>query len=200
MTTNSAAARTLPSRNIGGFMKRIVLIFGLISGAILGGLMAVSIPLTMKGTIDFDKGEIIGYTSMVLAFVMVFVGIRSYRENVGAGAITFGKAFQVGILITLISCAMYVASWEVIYHGFLPDFDEKYAAHVVQKLRTGGGTAEAVAAKEKEMADFRKLYANPLINVGMTFLEAFPVGLIMTLVSAGILRRRVGVAGQTAVA
>lgn len=171
-------------------MKRIVLTFGLVSGAILAGVMAAMLPLCMNGTIDTGKSEIVGYTTMTLAFVMVFVGIRSYRENAGGGAITFGKAFQVGILITLIASAIYVVSWEIVYVNFIPDFSDKYAAHIVNKLRADGASAAVVAAKEKEMADFKRLYANPLINVGMTFMEVFPVGLVVTLVSAAILRRK----------
>src|SRR4051812_39561689 len=96
-------------------LKKIVLTFGLISGAIVAALMAITVPLCMNGHVGFDKSEIIGYSSMVLAFLMVFFGIRSYRDNVGGGTITFGKAFQIGILITLISCVVYVVTWEIVY-------------------------------------------------------------------------------------
>jgi hypothetical protein len=177
-------------------MKRIVLICGLISGAIVSSLMVLSVPLWNHGI----HSEVIGYTTMVLAFVMVFVGIRSYRENVSGGVLTFGKGFQVGILITLITCAFYVVSWEIIFFNFMPDFAEKYAASVIQKMQASGASVAAVAAKQKEMSDFQRLYANPLINVGMTFLEIFPVGLIVTLVSAAILRRKdARAAGEPAV-
>jgi parvulin-like peptidyl-prolyl isomerase len=91
-------------------------------------------------------------------------------------------------------------SWEIIFFNFMPDFAEKYAASVIQKMQASGASVAAVAAKQKEMSDFQRLYANPLINVGMTFLEIFPVGLIVTLVSAAILRRKNGrVTGEPAV-
>ena len=76
----------------------------------------------------FRKRRIIGYTTLVVAFVFVFFGIRSYRENVGNGYITFGRAFKVGILITLIACLCYVISWQIVYYGFVPDFGEKYTS------------------------------------------------------------------------
>lgn len=171
-------------------MKKIALTFGLISGVVLAAMTAVMIPLCMSGAISWDKSEIIGYTSMVLAFLLVFFGIRSYRENIAGGAITFGKAFQVGILITLITCAVYVVSWEIVYFSFIPDFDELYTAHLIEKMRAEGATPAAIEAKEEEMARFRKLYANPFFNAGITFMEVFPVGLVVTLVSAAILRRR----------
>jgi len=171
-------------------MKKVILTFGLIAGTILAALMVGMVPVCYSGTVDLDKSELVGYTSMVLAFVMVFVGIRSYRENNGGGAITFGRAFKVGILITLIACAMYVVAWEITYFNFVPDFGEKYAAHVIREMQTKGATAAAIAAKQQELIAFQKMYKNPLINVAFTLLEVFPVGLIVTLISAAILRKR----------
>jgi len=171
-------------------MKRIVWVSGLISGGILAAVMAVTMPLANNGTLRHS--ELIGYSSMVLAFVMVFVGIRSYRENVGGGTMTFGKGFQVGILITLIGSAIYVLSWEIIYFNFLPDFMDRYAASLLRKMQAAGATPAAMAAKQRELAGLQRLYKNPLINIGMTFMEVFPVGLIVTLMSAAILQRRAG--------
>ena len=163
-------------------MQSIVLKHGLIAGGILIVAFAVTLPLGVHS-------EVVGYTSMVLAFLLVFFGIRAYREELG-GAIGFGKAFQVGILITLVTCAIYVVSWEIVYWGFWPDFLDQYNAHALAKLRAAGATEAAIREAQAKMASFAKLYANPLFNVGMTFLEIFPVGLIMTLVSAAILRRK----------
>jgi hypothetical protein len=129
---------------------------------------------------------------MVLSFLLVYFGIRSYRDNVAGGSVSFGRAFSVGILITLISSACYVATWEVIYYKIKPDFMEVYAKRSVEKARASGATEAQVQAKEEEMRRFQELYKNPLINAAITFIEPFPVGLIMTLVSAGILRRRRG--------
>jgi Protein of unknown function (DUF4199) len=168
-------------------MKRIVLIFGLIAG----GVMSLMMILTMLfHQMDFDRGWIIGYTSMVLAFLMVYFGVRSYLDNVSGGAITFGRAFAVGICITLIACACYVATWEVIYRKYLPDFDAKYSAHVIEKARTSGATQARMDAKVRDMAKFREMYRNPFMNVALTFIEPFPVGLLFTLVCAGLLRRK----------
>jgi hypothetical protein len=169
-------------------MKRIVLTFGLLAGAIVAAMMAITLPLVNSGKLEHS--EVLGYSTMVLAFLLVFFGIRSYRENVGGGAITFGKAFQVGILITLICCTVYVISWEIIYINFMPDFVDKYAASSIAKARAEGASDAVIAKTAQEMAQFKKLYANPLFNVGMTFMEIFPVGLIVTLISAAILRRK----------
>src|SRR5690349_22066471 len=111
-------------------MKRTVLIFGVISGLISSAMMFLTLRFIHRGTINFDNGEVIGYTAIFLSFLLVFFGIRAHRENNG-GTITFGRAFAVGILITLISCIFYVASWEIIYYNYMPDFFEKYSAAMV---------------------------------------------------------------------
>jgi hypothetical protein len=169
-------------------MKRIVLTFGLIAGGILSAMMFATIPFMDK--IGNDKGEVIGYTTMVLAFLMVFFGIRSYRDTVAGGAISFGRAFAVGIQITLIACVCYVASWEIIYYKMMPDFADKYAARVVEKTKASGATQAQVAETTRKMDEFKAMYKNPLINVAMTFVEPFPVGLLITLACAGVLRRK----------
>ena len=178
-------------------MKRTVLTFGLISGFILVAMFAVTIPLSLNGSIDFEVGEILGYSSMLLAFLLIFGGIRSYRESIG-GSISFSKAFQVGILITLVASAVYVIAWEIYYFGFAPDFADKYAAFLIEKLQASGASDAAILAEREKMAQFKQLYANPLFNIGITFMEVFPVGLIVTLVSAGILRRKTAPSNEVA--
>ena len=170
-------------------MKKVVIVFGLISGAVSSALMFLTLPLLNNGTINFKNGEVIGYTAIFLSFLLVFFGIRSYRENAG-GAISFGRAFSVGILITLISCVFYVASWEILYYKFMPDFVDKCAAQEIEALHEKGATEAAIAAKKKQMETLKALYDNPLTNAAVTMIEPFPVGLLVTLVSAAILRKR----------
>jgi uncharacterized membrane protein (UPF0136 family) len=172
-------------------MKRIVLTFGLISGVISSALMFLTLPLMKHNFVS----AIYGYTMIVLSLLLVFFGIRAYRENAG-GTISFGRAFSVGILITLISCIFYVASWEVIYFKIMPDFADKYAAHEIGTMREKGASDTAIAAKKVEMQKMKAMLDNPLLNAAMTFIEPFPVGLIMTLVSAAILRRRTPTAAR----
>ena len=151
-------------------------------------MMAITMPLYLTGRLASDHSEVLGYTTMVLAFLMTFFGIRSYRENNG-GTITFGRGFKIGLLITLIGSAMYVITWEIIYYGFFPNFADTYAAHAIEKAQASGASAAAIEKTRQQMARFKEWYKNPLINVGMTFVEVFPVGLVMTLISAGILRK-----------
>ena len=169
-------------------MKKIVLTFGLISGAIMAAMMFATLPFVER--IGFDKGVIVGYTTMILAFMLVFFGIRSYRENVNGGHITFGRAFAVGILITLVACVCYVVAWQIVYFNFMPDFLDKYSSYVIEKERVAGASQQVIDAKLQEMKDFKVMYDNPFINAAITFLEPFPVGLIVTVISAAILRKK----------
>jgi hypothetical protein len=171
---------------MGADMKKIVLTFGLIAGAILSAMMLLTLPFLDK--IGFDKGEVIGYSTMVLAFLMVFFGVKSYRDNVAGGVVTFGRAFLVGLMITLVATVCYVATWQVVYYKLAPDFGEKYTAYAVEKAKTSGATEAQIAAKTKEMNEFMEMYKNPLVNIGFTFLEPMPVGLLFTLVTAAALR------------
>jgi hypothetical protein len=169
-------------------MRKIVLTFGCIAGAILAGMMLLTMPI--QDRIGFDHSLVIGYTTMVLAFLMVYFGVRSYRDNVGGGTVSFGRALQVGAAIAAIGCVFYVATWEVIYYQFAPDFAEKYAAYVIDQARKSGATDAQIAARAQEMAEFQAMYRNPLVNIAMTALEPLPVALVFVLVTAGALSRK----------
>jgi len=150
--------------------------------------MLATMPFADK--IGLEKAEILGYATIVLAALMVFFGVRSYRENVGGGRLTFGRGFAVGILITLISNACYVGTWEIVYYKFMPDFAEKYAVHMVEHAKASGASPQKVEETQRKASDLARNYHNPVINVAMTFMEVFPVGLVVTLASAGILRKK----------
>jgi hypothetical protein len=169
-------------------MRKIIVTFGLISGAISSLVMIALV--TFGDRIGFDRGAVIGNTSIVLSFLMVFFGIRTYRDNIGNGQITFLKAFAVGLSITLISCIFYVVTWEILYYNFLPGFWDKYGAHLVEKLTASGASPAAVEAKLQQVRKYKELYKNPLFNAALTFIDPFPIGLVITFVSALVLRRR----------
>ena len=167
-------------------MKKTILTFGFISGAIISLLMALTVPFQDK----LGHSYVIGYATIVAALLLSFFGIRSYRDNVENGHITFGKAFLVGLSITVISCLCYVVTWEIIYYNFMPDFMDKYAAHILEKMQASGATAAAIQQKSEELNKFKVMYKNPLFNAAMTFIEPFPVGLLITLLSATVLRKK----------
>jgi hypothetical protein len=167
-------------------VKKTILTFGLISGVISSLMMIATVPFADR----IGHSYVLGYTTIVLSLLLVFFGVRSYRDNIGKGHITFGKAFLVGLAITVVSCLFYVATWEIIYFNFMPDFMDKYGAHMIQKMQASGATAAAIQQKTEEFNKLKVLYKNPFINMAMTFIEPFPVGLVITVVSAAVLRKK----------
>jgi len=172
-------------------MRKIVITYGLISGAIITCLLLFSMYLWGKGIINFDNGEYFGYGSMLVALSMVFFGIKSFRDNQTGKSIGFWKGAQVGILITLLASFVYAAGWEV-YMQISPqnNFIEKYTEHYMGKLKEKGASQEEIDKTTSEMASMQEMYKNPIIRFGMTLMEILPVGIIVTLVSAAILRKK----------
>jgi hypothetical protein len=168
-------------------MRKTVLTFGLLSGAVSAGMMFITLP--MIDTIGFKKAEILGYTSIVLSALLIFFGIRSYRENVAGGRVGFGRGMGVGVLITLVSCLSYVAAFQVIYFKLAPDFGEKFMACMVDQARASGASAAKLEETKKQAETMKRLYDRPLTNAALTFLEPFPIGLVVAAASAGILSR-----------
>jgi hypothetical protein len=173
-------------------MKKTVWTFGLISGAILSVMMLITMPFVDE--IGYDRGMIVGYTTMVLAFLLVFFGVRSYRDNVGGGRVSFGRAMAVGSLIVLIASTCYVATWQVLFFKVAPEYAANMQAHMVEKARASGESPEVIEKKVADLEKFAQMYRNPAFNAAITFLEPLPVGLVFALVTAGILSRR----GRTA--
>jgi hypothetical protein len=168
-------------------MTHIVLKYGVYSGLVSALLMAVTVPFIEQ---IFEYGAFVGYTGMLVSFLFVYFGVRAYRDTVLAGHITFTTAFNVGILITLVSCLFYVAAWLVVYYQVMPDFPDRYARLLADSLQAKGAAQEEVAAALKQGEAISRMYANPLMNAAITFTEPFPVGLLVTLVSAATLRKK----------
>ena len=172
-------------------MQKNILVYGLISGVIVSSVMLISMNYYShcEGNVDMTTSMLIGYTSMLIAFSMVFVGIRNYRDKFNNGIISFGKAFKIGISIVLIASTLYVISWLICYFFFMPDFMDKYGDLEIENMKTAGASIAEINEKKKEMADFSKMYKNPFFNAMITYAEILPVGLIVTLISSLILKR-----------
>ncbi|MGF2414027.1 MAG: DUF4199 domain-containing protein [Ferruginibacter sp.] len=173
-------------------MKKTIINCGIIAGIIVAVLMLTSVNYFShcEGKVDYTTSMIIGYASMLLAFSLVFVGIRNYRDKYNGGVISFGKAFKTGILIVLIASTIYVAAWLVDFFFFIPDFAEKFSAHSIAELKASGANQTEIDKQTIEMANFARMYKNPFFNAMMTYVEILPVGLIVTIISSLILKRK----------
>ena len=169
-------------------MKKIVWTWGLICGAVVSAMLAATIPFQDEN--GFDHSLVVGYATIVLSFLLIYFGVRSYRDTVGKGKVGFRRALVVGSLIGLIASVCYVGTWQVMYFNFMPDFMAKYNARELEKARAEGASEATLAQQKMENDKFEKMYQNPAINAAFTILEPLPVALVVALVSAGVLSRR----------
>ena len=173
-------------------MKKNIIIYGLIAGIVVSILMLFSINYIshVDGKVDYNTSLLIGYASMLIAFSLVYVGIRNYRDKYNGGVISFGKAFKIGIMIVLIASTIYVVAWLIDYFFFIPDFMEKFSAQELDELKASGASQIEIDKETIKMANMVKMFKNPLFNAMMTYAEILPVGLIVTLISSLILKRK----------
>ncbi|RYF88663.1 MAG: DUF4199 domain-containing protein, partial [Chitinophagaceae bacterium] len=102
-------------------MNKTILTYGALSGLIVSAFMMTSITMCYRSG-NFEGSMLVGYASMVLAFSLIFVGIKKLRDKDLGGKITFGKAFKYGLFISLVASTIYVIAWAVNYNMFMPDF------------------------------------------------------------------------------
>ncbi len=176
-------------------MKRIVLINGLISGAIVCTVMAIGAAMYQSNP-DFKYSQTIGFASMLLAFSLIYFGIRKYRNEVNGGSVTFGRGFLIGLYIALIASSMYVITWAFEYNFLFPDFIEKYAAGVIDQLKAKGASQMKIDAQIKEMDSYRVMYKNPVYFSLLTYMEILPGGIIIALICAMILKKNAPESGK----
>lgn len=170
-------------------MKRTAIVFGLISGIIITSMMLWGVYLCYHKE-DFRGNDVLGYAAMVAAFSFIFVGMRNYRNKYLNGFITFGKAFKTGLFIAFVASTIYVLVWLVYYYNFVPDFMDKYTEYVLRTAKSDGATEAELAKKAEEMAHFKELYKSPVMVILITYSEVFPLGLIISLISALLLKRK----------
>ncbi len=165
-------------------MKKNILTFGLISGLILG-LFILSFNI-----FPGEHSEVVGYSAMVIAFSFIFVGIKNFRDKYNEGVVSFGKAFLIGLGISLIGSTIYVVAWMIDMHFFIPDFMDKYGAILIKEAHDKGLSEGELAKKVAEVNNIKAMYKNPVFVVLFTYLEVLPVGIVISLITALMLRRR----------
>ena len=170
-------------------MLRKILSFGAIAGLIAGGVLS-ALTIAMAGHGMLAYGEIIGYSTMLVALSAVFVAIKRHRDHELGGVIRFWPAFGLGLGVSFVASLIYVASWEFAVAVSHIDFATSYSNFLIEQEKAKGASAEAIARMTAEMDEFKVMYANPLFRLPMTFVEIFPVGLLVSLVSAALLRNR----------
>ena len=166
-------------------MLRIILTHGLVAGLVtIAGIIG-----TILWNGDAPHSNVwLGYLIMLVALSAILVGIKQYRDQTLGGVIGFWRAVQVGLGIAVIAGLAYVLIWEVYLALTHYTFMERYVATTLEARRAAGVTGAAYDKLAREMQGMVEMYRNPLLRMPMTFAEIFPVGLLVTLVSAALLR------------
>ena len=171
-------------------MKKIVWIYGLIAGAISVSWGVISEGL-INDSLSLTTRMILGYATMIVAFSLIFVAVKNYRDTQNNGQITFGKALSIGLLITLIASTLYVVVWEIDFRYFVPDFGDKYQAQAIAEMKQSGLNAAKIQKQSAEMAETMEKYkTNVAFRAMFTYLEVTPVGVVMSLLAALIVRKK----------
>lgn len=170
-------------------MKRNIIVCGLIAGAIVSMTMVTSANLCYT-SVDFEGSMVLGYASMILAFSLIFVAVKNFRDKFNGGIVSFGEAFKIGLYISLIASSVYVLVWLVDYYFFVPDFMDKYSASMIKHAKEGGTSSAKIKDTIAEMDSYKEMYKNPLFVILLTYTEILPVGLIVSLICALILKRK----------
>lgn len=170
-------------------MKKNVIVFGLIAGLIVSTMMVGS-SLSCYNNPGYEGNMIIGYAGMIAAFSFIFVGVKNFRDKYNGGVITFGKAFKTGLYISLIASTMYVGVWLFEFYVFIPDFMTHYTSHVIMAAKNEGATQAELDAKVAEMAQYNDWYKSPVLVILLTYMEVLPIGIVIALITALILKRK----------
>ncbi|MCL6741986.1 DUF4199 domain-containing protein [Sphingomonas sp. RB56-2] len=166
-------------------MTRYALIYGAIAGAIAGGVLTIGIASDFS---NHTTSLWFGYLVMLVALSLIFVGVKRYRDVQCGGVVRFGKAFALGLAIATVAGLVYALMWETYLQVSGYDFMADYTRSVLKSMQAEGATPAAVQAKAAEMQSMAESYRNPLFRIPMTFIEIFPVGLLVALISAALLR------------
>jgi hypothetical protein len=168
-------------------MFRNILIFGVIGGIVVGTPMLLMTILT-GGKALLEGGMVMGYAIMLIALSTVFIAIKRQRDVNGGGVIKFWPALGMGLAVTLVATVFYSAAWELAQALSSVDFPTVYAAATIEDMKANGASPEKIAAAQAEMEKFSVMYRNPLFRIPMTMVEILPVGVLVSVVSAALLR------------
>lgn len=166
-------------------MFRIILLYGIPGAIVVGGPLFWGM---VAGQQDNESGAIIGYTTMLVALTGVFLGVKHYRDRELGGAIKFLPALGVGLAISAVASLGWVIAWEASLMVTKLDFGAVYAQMMIESAKAEGASAERLAQVTREGQQFAANYANPVFRMGMTFIEMFPIGVVISLISAALLR------------
>lgn len=171
-------------------MKKIILVYGSITGAVIILSMTLGIYVAKYGGNEFFASEALGYSIMLIGFSMIFVATKKYRDENLGGIIKFWTALKVGLGISLIAGVVYVIVWEINLYLTDYEFISEYTDSIINSARESGASPEELDSTIEKMEKMKEQYGNPWFRLPMTFTEIFPIGLLISLISAALFRNQ----------
>jgi len=167
-------------------MLRYGFVYGPLPGLVAIG--AIIAGLKLSGGHGAGASQWFGYLIMLLALSVIFFATRQYRDQVQGGVIKFGRAFMLGVTISAVAGLFYVLAWEIYLASSGVDFIADFTNTLIDQARASGLAGSELDAEIARLEDMKSQYAKPYIRLPITFAEIFPVGVLVSLVTAAILR------------
>lgn len=169
-------------------MKNTIIKYGLISGAI-ATLCMVIMTLVLK-SYGFDNTAYVGFSLIILSMAVIYFGIKAYRDDKNEGQISFLNGLLIGLGIAVISSVCYSLMWLVVYYNFMPNFIEDYATFTTNQLKSSGASEAELSKNATQLQEFKDFYKTPFGIFAVTLIEPLPIGILIALVSAFILKNK----------
>lgn len=170
-------------------MNKTILTYGLLSGLVSALLMTAS-TLYFNSTQNSEGSMLIGFGGIAISMLVVFMGVRKFRDNDRNGSITFGQALMVALLMTVISCICYAIAWMILSAVFMPDFMDKYVAGKLEAMKAAGKSEAEIQQATESFEMTKTMYKNPFFKFGITLTEPLIVALPMCLIAALVYKRK----------
>ena len=170
-------------------MARIIIVYGLIAGGVVALVSFGSLALLSDGEIPTGS-KWLGYSIMLIALSVIFFAVKSYRDQQLGGVIKFWTALKLGFGISLMAAVVYALGWELYYQTLGGDFMQQYTLSYLEQMRVDGATSNEIETARQRMADFERLYSLLPARFGITLVEILPIGLVISLLSAALLRKQ----------
>ncbi len=163
-------------------MSKFILKYGLI-----GGLLAAAglLPFSFfdSNAPDYDLGEIVGWTSMIIGNGVIVLAMLAYRKQYPKESFSFAKGMKLGLGIAAIAASIFVV-FDTFYVTVInPDFFEQYSAYEVQKMVDANVAQAEIDAAAAEMSAYSGPSGVAILETIM-FVSVFLIGLVVTIIAS----------------
>lgn len=155
----------------------------LLWGAILGIILVVYSLILYFLDQSTNKG--LGYVTWIIIIVCLFYAMKSYRDSVNQGTLSYGNAFVIGLLVAIIAGFISSVFTYIQFRFISPEIIDKMLQMTEDKLMSKGMSDDMIE-KSIEMS---KKFMTPIIMSIMGFIMTVIIGGILSLIIAAIAKK-----------